>query len=382
MLYMFHMPTKILFGCGSLDYLGMEARGLGRKAMIVTYPLVMRQLGILERAVKGLQASGVDTITYEKVEANPRTQTVDEGAEIVREEQVDVIIGLGGGSAMDTAKGIALASSGTEPFWRSVNREIEVELSSLPTIQVTTTASTGSETNSAMAINNPMTLEKMAFNIPQLFAKVAIIDPELTITTPPRLTAQGGVDIFCSAVELYITTEKPSPLTDGILETIMKIAVEYLPRALAKPDDIEARTQLSWVAAVYSSQIARLGGGAGYWTCHGIEHAISGYYDVAHGDGLAALLPKWMEYTFPVTKGRFSMLGRNVFGEDDGLGATVRWLEKVGMKLRLRDLGVEIERAQELAYLALKTAPPSSPFEKHPNQLNAETIAQIIRDTY
>jgi len=382
MVYTFHLPAKIIFGCGCLDRLGAEAGGLGKKAMIVTGPVAMRRSGILGRAIESLRSGGVAAITFDRAEPNPRTQTIDEGAGIAREEKVDIIIGLGGGSAMDTAKGVALAASGTEPFWRYVRREVEVGVAALPTIQVPTTASTGSETNSAVVINNPAAGEKIAFNIPQLFARVAIVDPELTISTPPRLTAQGGVDIFCSAAELYITAEKPSPLTDGILEAIMKMAVTCLPRALAKPDDIEARTQLSWAAAVYSSQIARIGGGAGYFTCHGIEHAVSGVYDVAHGDGLAALFPAWMEYTFPVTRERFRLLGRNVFGEEDGLGATIRWLEKVGMRLRLRDLGVEIERARELAALAIRTPPPSGPFEKHPNPLDAERIAQIIRSAY
>ena len=379
MVYTFYLPTKIIFGCGCLGQLGVEAKDLGQKAMVVTYPVVMRQFGILGRVTENLKSNGVEALIFEKVEANPLTQTVDEGAKIAREEKVDIIIGLGGGSAMDTAKGIAVSSSGTEPFWRYVKREVEVKPGSLPIIQIPTTASTGSETNSAMAMNNPEAREKMAFNVPQLFARVAVVDPELTVTTPSRLTAQGGVDMFCSAAELYITAEKPSPLTDGILEAIMKMVVEYLPKALAKPDDIEARTQLSWAATIYSSQIARIGGGAGYWTCHSIEQAVSSIYHIAHGDGLAALLPAWMEYTLPATRERFSRLGRDVFDKDDGLEATTRWLEKIGMRLKLKDFGVELERAGELAALAIKTAIPSGPFEKHPNSLDAERIAQIIR---
>jgi len=384
--FIFNLPTKVIFGCGTITHLGTEAEGLGQKTMLVTYPQALRRLGMLEHILKSvvqdLKVHGLDTVLYEKVEANPRTATVDEGARMAREEQVDLVIGLGGGSAMDVAKGIALASTGIGSIHRYLKRELEVASPILPIIQVPTTASSGSETNSAMVITDWETREKIALNTPQLFAKVAIIDPELTLTVPAKATAQGGVDIFCSTAELYITTKKPSPLTDGILETIMKIVVDYLPKVLARPDDIEARTQLCWVAALYSSQFARLGGGAGFWTCHGIEHAISGYYDIAHGDGLAALLPSWMKYTFPVTEERFRQLGSSVFGEEDGLEATLKWLERIGMKLRLRDLRVEHERAQELANYAIKTAPPSSPFDKHPKPLDAESIAQIIRDAY
>lgn len=381
MPFIFDLPIKIIFGCGSLTQLGAEAKGLGQRALIVTTTKTMRRLGVLDRVIEDLESNGVETTTYERVPPNPHTSTVDEGARIAREEGVDLVIGLGGGSVMDTAKGIALTSLSTEPIWRFLKGELEVKSPILPIIQVPTTASSGSETNSAMVITNWKTRQKTALNSPQLLAKVALIDPELTLTLPAKRTAQGGVDIFCSAVELYITAKKPSPLTDGILEAIMKMVVEYLPKVLKKLDDIEARTQLSWAAAIYSSQFARLGGGAGFWTCHAIEHAISGYYDVAHGDGLAALLPAWMSYTFPVTKVRFLTLGRNVFGEEDGLTAILKWLEKVGMKFKLQDLGVELERTQELANLALKTAPASS-FQNHPKALDAETIAQIIRDAY
>ena len=380
MPFIFDLPTKIIFGAGSITQLGTEAKGLGRRAMLVTIK-TMRRLGVLDRLIADLSSNGVETVIYERVQPNPSTSTVDEGARITRKERVNLIIGLGGGSAMDTAKGIAVASSGTESIWRYIKGEIEVKAKILPIIQVPTTASSGSESNSAMVITNWETREKMPLNTRQLFAKLALIDPELTLTTPPNRTAQGGVDIFCSALELYITAKKPSPLTDGILETIMKMVVKYLPKVLDRPDDIEARTQLSWLAAIYSSQFIRLGDGAGVWSCHAIEHTISGYYDVAHGDGLAALLPSWMRYTFPVTKERFLSLGKNVFDEEDGLGASLRWLEKIGMRLKLRDFGVELKQAQELANLALKTTPASA-FQNHPNPLDAEAITRIIQDAY
>ncbi len=380
MPFIFDLPTKIIFGCGSLSQLGAEARGLGQRTMLVTFKTIHR-LGVLDRILKDLKSNGVKTVIYEKVEANPHTLTVDEGARLAREEQVDLVIGLGGGSVMDTAKGITLASSNTEPIWRYIKGELEIKSAVLPIILVPTTASSGSETNGVLALTNRETREKMALSSRKLSAKVALVDPELTLTLPAKRTAQGGVDIFSSALELYITSKEPSPLTDGILEAIMKIVIEYLPQVLVKPDDIKARTQLSWSALVYSSQLARLGGGAGFWTCHPIEKAISGYYDVAHGDGLGALLPAWIRYTLPATRERFRQLGRNVFGEEDTLEAILKWLEKIGMKLRLKDLGVELERTQELANLTIKTAPASS-LINHPNRLDAEAIAKIISDAY
>ncbi len=378
MISRFELPTKIIFGAGSISQLGEEAGKIGRKAIIVTYPDI-RRIGLLDKVVEDLKAKGVATLTFEKVEPNPRSSTVDEGAGIARSEKVDLVIGLGGGSVMDTAKSIALASSGTGSIWSYVGTRVQVEGAVPSIIQVPTMAGTGSEINNGAVITNWETHVKSTVGSRHMQARVAIIDPEVTLTVPKNQTAAGGVDTFCHIVESYITDGTPTPLTDGIRETVMKMVVKYLPQALAQLDDIEARTQLSWASTIAMSQFARLGGGGGGLTCHGIEHALSGYYDVTHGAGLAAVLPAWMRFTLPAVKGRFELLGRNVFGEKDGIVATEEWLESVGMRLRLRDLGCELERAEEIAELVIKSSPWIS---MHPVKLDAAAIAQIYRDSY
>ena len=379
MRFTFYLPTKIIFGSGSLARLGSEARKIGRKAILVTGSTSMHKTGVLDNVLKDLRANGVETLVFDKVQPNPRALTIDEGARLARSQGVDLVIGLGGGSAMDTAKGIALASSGTEPIWNHIEAEIEVKGPVSPLILVPTIAASGSEANHIALITNPETHEKRPLFSPYFLAKVSIVDPVLTFTVPEKPTAQGGVDIFCHLAELYLTTQKPSALTDGILGTSMRLVVDSLPQALTKLDDSEARTQLSWVSTIATSQIVELGGGAGRLTLHGIEHPLSGYYDIAHGDGLAALLPAWMRFTFPANVARFHSLGRNVFGEEDGIRATERWLEKVSMGLRLRNLGIEIERFEEMAACAVRTAPW---LEYHPRVLDATAIAQIYRNAY
>ncbi len=375
----FELPTKILFGVGSISQLGEEAVLLGQKALVVTYPDI-RRIGLLDKVVKNLKDKGVNTLTFEKVEPNPRSSTVDDGAGIARSEKVDLVIGLGGGSAMDAAKGIALASSDTKSIWDYVGVRVEIEEGAVPAmIQVPTMAGTGSEINNGGVITNWETHVKTTVGSRHVQAKVAIIDPEVTLTVPKNQTAAGGLDTFTHIVEAYITDGTPNPLSDGIRETVMKMVVEYLPQALARLDDIEARTQLSWASTIAMSQFVRLGGGAGSLTCHGIEHALSGYYDVTHGDGLAALLPAWMKFTLPVMKDRFDSLGKNVFGKADGIVATEEWLESVGMRLRLRDLSCELERAEEIAELAVKSSPWLS---AHPITLDAAAVTQIYKDSY
>ena len=282
MITTFHLPTRILFGTGSIDRLGEEAGILGQKALIVTYPDIER-IGLLDKVQKILRESGVECFVFDEVEPNPRSTTVDRGARIAANEKVDLVIGLGGGSAMDTAKAITLASVGNKPIWYYAENRVTVTCNVPSIIQVPTIAGTGSEVNAGAVITNWETHQKTSIPNRCMWAKAAIIDPELTLTVPVRLTAAGGVDIFSHLVENYLMPEEPLPVNDAIREAVMKVVVEYLPRSLARLDDIEARTQLSWASTIAMSQIIRLGGTVGSMTCHGIEHAISGYYDVTHG---------------------------------------------------------------------------------------------------
>jgi hypothetical protein len=185
----------------------------------------------------------------------------------------------------------------------------------------------------------------------------------------------GGVDILSHLIEYYLTDTTPSPLTDGISETGMRMVVEYLPKAIAHPEDLKARTELSWASTVAMSKIARLGGGGGVMTCHSIEHALSGYYDITHGEGLVALLPVWMRHFYKINNSRFSSLGKNVFGKKDGLKETELFLDNIGMRLKLGDLGCRLEDEQIITDLVLKSSPPGL-------TLDAKTICEIYRDSF
>ena len=378
MITTFHLPTRIIFGTGSINRLGEEAKVLGQKAFIVTYPDI-RRIGLLDRVQQLLRENSVDFLVFDEVEPNPRSSTVDRGARIAAEEKVDLVIGLGGGSAMDTAKAITLASTGNNSIWYYAENRTTPAGNIPSIIQVPTIAGTGSEVNAGAVITNWKTHQKTSIPNRCMWAKIAIIDPELTLTVPARLTAAGGVDIFSHLVENYLMPEEPLPVNDAIREALMKVVVTYLPSVLARLDDIEARAQLSWVSTIAMSQIIRLGGTVGSMTCHGIEHAISGYYDVTHGEGLASLLPAWMKHISPVRKQRLNLLARNVFEKTDGIQATEEWLEKVGMRLKLRDLGCELERAQDIANITVQTF---RNLRLHPRTLDAKEIAEIYRDSF
>jgi alcohol dehydrogenase YqhD (iron-dependent ADH family) len=378
MITEFYMPLRMIIGPGSIDQLGQQAKAIGKKALIVTYPDI-RKVGILDKITADLRKNGVDTLVFEEVQPNPRNTTIDKGAGIARREKVDLVIGLGGGSAMDSAKGIAVASTGTAPVWDYVMGKAKVTGAAPSLIQVPTLAGTGSELNTVAVITNWETHDKNGLFSPVSLAKVAIVDPALTVSVPKRPTASGGADIFSHLVEYYLMPESPLPLNDAFREAVIRIVVQYLPKVLTQPDDIEARTQLSWASTIAMSGLARLGGTVGSMTCHGIEHAVSAYYDIAHGEGLAALLPAWMRHIEPVRKQRLDLLGKNVFGKTDGIKATEEWFEQVGVRFRLRDLGCEQERADEIAGITMRSA---GMLKAHPRPLDAAAVAQIYRDSW
>jgi alcohol dehydrogenase class IV len=364
-----------LFGIGSIDKIGEEGTKLGHKALLVTYPDI-RQVGLLDKVLGNLKEKGIETIVFEKVQCNPHTTTIDEGAELARQEKPDLLIGLGGGSVMDTAKGIALTSSGTASVWDYMMGRASVTGPILPIIQAPTIAGTGSELNPNAVLTHWESHIKMPLSgFPALYAKVAIVDPAVTLTVPMRQVKAGGVDILSHLIEYYLTDTTPSPLTDGISETGMRMVVEYLPKAIAHPDDIKARTELSWASTISMSQIARLGGGGGAMTCHSIEHALSGLYDITHGEGLAALLPVWMRHFYKVDNSRFNSLSRNVFGKKDGLKATEQFLNSIGMRLRLGALGCKLEDTDIITCIVSKSSPGRV-------TLDAKTVAEIYRDSF
>ena len=375
----FYIPTRFIIGSGSLSQLGKEAARLGKTALLVTGSKSMRKTGVLDKVVADLAAAGVKAVTFDKIEPNPRTTTVDEGAWAARENKADMVIGLGGGSTMDASKCIAYAANGTEPIFDYMKGRATGKHSALPIILIPTVAASGSEANNGGVITNWETHEKMPFFHPSTYPACSIVDPALTLTLPAKPTAQGGVDIFCHLVEAYITASETTLINDGLRESSMKTVVQALPAVLDKLDDIKEREKLSWASTIACSQFANLGGGTGMMTLHGLEHAISGEYDVAHGDGLACLLIAWMEHTYKDRKERFVQLGEKVFGVPDGIAATAKWLKRVGMDHKLCHLGAKEADFAKLADNAIRTAPW---VKFHTTPFDEGSIVSIYKKSY
>ena len=345
-----HIPTKLIFGAGTISRLGETALQYGNKALVVTTGDDMKSFGILDTALDSLKASQVDSVIFSNVEANPKTYNIDAGVSVYHENECEMVIGLGGGSAMDAAKAIAMVTKngGMVMDYMPGNPRASETLKEVnPIICVTTTAGTGSEATYFSVITNPITHEKPGIGCACMMPAVSIIDPELMVTLPAGITAQTGVDVFFHAMEAYLN-QHATPYTDMVALEAMNIVVKNLHVVLREPQNIEARSQMAWANTLGGIAIVLSA------TCglHAMGHSISGVTDIAHGRALASVAGAFMDYTWPGDIGRYATVAR-ILGADPGLtdkeaaeqsGSLLRdLLSRCGMGITLSDVGVSVE---------------------------------------
>ncbi|CAM5796845.1 MULTISPECIES: iron-containing alcohol dehydrogenase [Brevibacillus] len=358
-------PTRILFGTGEIAKVGQEAKSLGQKALLVTGGSSAKRTGLLDRVQAFLNEQHVSHVLFDKIEPNPRTSTVDQGASLAREHGCDFIIALGGGSVMDASKAIAAAALSGRPIYDYMRgnpsgtaKDLVPVQEALPLMAIPTVAATGSEANNISVLTHWDTHEKSSINGPALYPRVAILDPALTYTVPAHVTAEACADIFSHMFESYLISAPGTHVQDGITESLIRLVVEHSLTAIRQPDHEEARATLLWASTLGISPFAIGGRGAGM-PLHQIEHPLSGHYDMAHGRGLAILsLPYFEQIILQDRPERLARMGRECFGvsETDELAAAraaikavQRWYEAMGITQRLSDFGVDKHALEELA---------------------------------
>ncbi|HDS01188.1 MAG TPA: iron-containing alcohol dehydrogenase [candidate division Zixibacteria bacterium] len=360
--FVFRNPVKIIFGVGEVKKAGEEAAGIGKKALIVTGQSHVKKSGLFDRIAGYLTDAGVEFVHFEGIEPNPRAATIDRAGEIARQNDCDMVLGVGGGSTMDASKAIAVVTRSAHPIWDYVYNEDsekkrEVE-EALPIMLIPTVAATASEGNRGGIITNWETNQKAGLFSDHMYPKVSIVDPELTATLPRQTTIDGAIDIISHVIESYFTGPDNTPLQDRFSEGIMRTVMENLEILLEEPGNLDARATMSWC-----STMALLGpvnlGRPGPFPLHFIEHVISGHYDISHGRGLAIMLPPLMRYTFRDRPEKYAQLAKNIFFIDTDkmdlqkaaetfISRFEDWMKKVGMYARLSDEGIGDERLEKM----------------------------------
>ena len=286
-MFNFRMPTRLIFGVGSLGQLHKYA-DLGKKALVVvSNGKSTKANGYLDRVTEQLEKAGAKWALFDEIEPNPLKATVERGAAAARENGCDFIVALGGGSVMDASKAIASMATNDGDLWDYVyggtGKCKPLKEAPLPIIAITTTAGTGSEVDEYGVITNPETHEKIGFGgDPRLFPVVAIVDPELMKTVPPKFTAYQGFDALFHSTESYINKDA-NEMSDMVSSTAIKNIGSYLAKAVADGNDVEARTAVAW-ANTMSGYAMVIGGCTSE---HSLEHAMSAYHqELPHGAGL------------------------------------------------------------------------------------------------
>lgn len=366
--FVLRMPVKIIFGPGEIKRVGQEAALLGRKALLVTGGSSAQKNGLLERVSAYLNEAGVSWTHFGGIEPNPRTTSIDKAGRIARENGCELVIGLGGGSVMDASKAIAVVAQSGFPIWEYVYNEDKARVrpveSALPMLLIPTLAATASEGNRGAVISNWETRQKIGLFSDYIYAKTSIVDPELTLTVGRQTTIDGAMDIMSHVLESYFTGPEDTPLQDRFAEGIVRTVMENLELALENPRDLMARANLSWC-----STMALLGpvnlGRPGAFPLHAMEHVLSAHYDIAHGRGLAILLPPLMRYTFRQRPRKYATLAKNIFfleaadmadekAAESFIERFEQWMMKVGMFCRLRDVGIGPEKLGLMAADTIK----------------------------
>ena len=354
------LPEKIVFGAGCVDTVGKYAASLGKRAAIITGKSVRpEKTALLARVQASLAEQGVESFVYAKINENPSIPVVDEGVDFARAHACDLVIGIGGGSSLDSAKVVALlcASGGSVRDYvldgKYAGKKAK-DIRTLPVIAVTTTAGTGSEATPWAVVTDPETGKKPGFGWPPVtYPAVAIVDPELTLSMPKNVTVNTGIDVFFHAYEAYVSLSA-NPFTDMFALRAMELAAENLEKCVADPHDLEARSAMSLANLIAGPAISI----SGTHAIHGLGHSISGHYGVPHGLALSAIAVAVTEFTWKSDIKKFAkvavIMGADPSQDEEalarGCGKTMkRFLGRFGLDVPLSSLGVEDDMISTMA---------------------------------
>jgi alcohol dehydrogenase class IV len=381
----YHQPTEIRFGAGRISETGEIAAKYGRRCLLVTVPAFEAIEPVYAKAKASLEAAGVETAHFDGVVPNPTTESVTAGAEMAASCKADVVVGLGGGSSMDTAKAIAVEAVHDGTCWDYLwFRDTQPTEKTLPVIAVTTTSGTGSQVTQVAVVTKTSEKCKSAIYNPIVYPKAAVVDPELMVTVPRHVTASTGFDVFAHAFESYIHAGT-SPYVGMMALEAIRLAAASLPEAVRDGSNIEARSAMAWADTLAGLCIAN----AGVTLPHGMGMAIGGMYPhVMHGEALAATYPDFMRYTFKSAVKEFAAVGR-IFDktlESAGDGAAAEkccelldaFLKEIGMWLDLKHFKVPEGELPELRQACLVLPD----YKNNPKVATPEEMMGILKSSY
>lgn len=362
--FVYDIPVKVYFGENQLSNLGPELKKYGTRVLMVYGGGSIKKMGLYDKVVTEIKNAGLELFELSGIDPNPRIDSVREGARICKEEKIDVLLAVGGGSTIDATKYMAAGACVDHDPWDFLSKWAPIE-KALPVVDILTLAATGSEMDAGGVISNPETQDKIGRIAEPLLPKASFLDPTNTYTVSAYQTACGAADILSHIMEVYFNMNLDLYMLDCFMEGMMKTVIKYAPIALKEPDNYEARANLMWTSSWAINGFVN-GGKQQAWSCHPMEHELSAIYDITHGLGLAILTPRWMEYTLDeTTVSKFYQFGCNVFGVDaskepmevakESIELVKKFLyETLGLKSSLSELGIDDKNFEVMAEKAVQ----------------------------
>lgn len=312
--FTYQNPTKLIFGQGQIDTLSKELARYGKKVLLVYGGGSIKSTGLYNDILTRL--TDFEVFELAGVEPNPRVTTAQKGADMIKAHHIDVVLAVGGGSVIDCTKLIVAAAHYDGPAWDIVIGK-HTPQQATPFGTILTLAATASEMNAGSVITNLETQQKFGWGSPLVFPKFSILDPTYTYTLPKNQTVNGVVDMMSHLIEQYFNEATNTVVQDSMIEGVMRSIIETAPIALNNPTDYNARETLMLSGTIALNGQMRWGY-SGDWSSHGIEHAVSAYYDIPHAEGLSIVMPNWMRYVMPKHVARFEKFAKTIFGIEKG----------------------------------------------------------------
>jgi len=358
----FQNTTKIIFGRGSDNKVGKEVKTLGGSKVLLHHygDNIIKEIGLYDRIINSLKSEGIDIVELAGVKPNPRLSLVREGIGLCRKENVDLILAVGGGSVIDSAKAISLGLSYKGDVWDFFSGKAKEEVASiLPVGVVLTLPASGSESHPGAVITNEDGWHKRGYPSDVLLPKFAILNPENTFSLPPYQTSCGISDILSHMMERYFTREPDVDLTDKLIESLYKTVIKNAYIVMGEPSDYNARAEIMLAGTLAHNGIMGMGRTED-WASHGIEHVLSAVYDIAHGAGIAVIFPAWMKYVYKKNIDRFYQFAVKIWDvapepgarEDialEGIDRYIGFLRMMGLPTTLKEAEIPYDRLDEIA---------------------------------
>ena len=357
----FHNKTEIIFGKETEYKVGKEVNKYAKKILLHYGGGSIKKTGLYDKVIKSLKSENVMFVELGGVMPNPRVSLVREGIKICREEGIELILAIGGGSVIDSAKAICAGVPYNGDVWDFCVKNIPVE-NPLPLGVILTIPAAGSESSTGTVLTNEDGLYKKSFGSPLLRPKFAILNPELTYTLPPYQSAAGIVDMMAHVFERYFTNTKNVELTDKMSEAVLTTVINNAEKVIENPNGYDARAEIMWAGTLAHNGLLDTGRETD-WASHRIEHELSGIYDMTHGAGLAIIFPAWMKYVYKHDLDRFVQFANRVWGVDiigsredialEGIKRMEKFFKRIGMPITLKDANILEERFEEMAEKAV-----------------------------